>query len=109
MGLQKQKVLPNGTEGNYWKITSLVADKMSLKLTVRISLYVSKAMSDDGKINLNVHHIFTGPFTKQELSGDLTALGYQLVKQKVSGAEPVGPQKGLEIMAHRDLTGAIDA
>jgi hypothetical protein len=108
MALQKAKILANGTEGNYWKVTHVSADKIRLELTVHVSLYLSKQAADEGKSNMGVHHTIKGSFTKQQLAGDLTALGYQLVKQSVSGAEPTSPTEGLKIMAHRDLTGSID-
>lgn len=108
MALQKEKQLANGTSGNYWKITSVTADKEKLKLHVIISLYVSKQVADSGAPNLKVSHSFQDYFTKQQLSGDLTALGYNLVKSKISGDEPNGVSKPMELRAHRDLHGAGD-
>lgn len=108
MALQKLKQLPSGAEGNYWKVVQVSADKLKLELTVRVSLFLSKAASDEGKASMGIHHTIQGNFTKQQLAGDLTALGYQLVKQYTSGAEPTNPTEGLKIMAHRDLHGSVD-
>ena len=43
MALQKTKQLPSGAEGNYWKVVQVSADKLKLELTVRVSLFLSKA------------------------------------------------------------------
>lgn len=109
MALQKEKQLLNGTTGNYWKITSVTADKVKNKLQVVISLFISKEASDEGKLPLQAKHSFVSDFTKEQLAGDLTLLGYNLIKEKMLLPEPTDIRKPLEIIAHRDLSGAIDA
>ncbi len=108
MALQKSKQLQNGITGNYWKITSVTADKVKNQLQVVISLFVSKEISDEGKQSLQVKHSFIGDFTKEQLAGDLTILGYNLIKEKMALPEPTDIRKPLEIMSHRDLSGSID-
>lgn len=84
MALQKQKILNSGVVGNYWKITELNVDKLSLKANFKISLYLDKAASDGGAAPINYSRFFHGSFTKEQLGGDLFALGYSFIKEQAA-------------------------
>jgi len=84
MGLEKTKTLPNGTSGKYWKITALNCDKVNLKVTFHISLFINKAHSDAKGSSLDITKVFHFTCTSLELSGDLTALGYAKIKAKAN-------------------------
>jgi len=84
MALQKQKTLTSGVVGNYWKITEVSVDRISLTAYFKISLYLDKATSDAGAVPINYSLSFRGHFTKQELAGDIFALGYSFIKEQTS-------------------------
>jgi len=106
MALKKHKELPSGVVGEYWKIISVSADKVKSELTCRIALFKDKAASDSGKKILDLVHSFSGKKTKVELSGDLTSLAYEMVKQQCSGSAP-SVLSG-KLMAFNDLYGSED-
>ena len=106
MALQKSKELPSGVSGNYWKIISTSVDRLKLELSVKIALFKDKDSSDQGKINLGKVHTFSGVHGKPALAGDLTALGYEMIKLQCSGAAPSAVSG--KLMAYNDLKNAID-
>ncbi len=106
MALQKTKELPSDVSGNYWKIISTSVDRLKLELSVKIALFKDKDSSDQGKMHLGKAHTFNGIQTKQALAGDLTALGYDMIKLQCSGAAP-SPLSN-KLMAYNDLVGSVD-
>lgn len=84
MALQKDKTLPNGSSGNYWKITSESYDKVSRQCEWRISLFLNKDTSDSKKPSLGLVKSFSYLASKEELAGDRTALGYTQIKSQAS-------------------------
>lgn len=84
MAIQKSKTLANGASGNYWKITSESYDKPSFKCSWIITLFCDKAHADAGAPSLGFSKTYTHTATKEELSGDRTALGYKKIKEKAS-------------------------
>lgn len=79
MSLQKTITLPNGISGNYLKIDAYAVDRNNLQLNVRLSLFVSEQYKDTAPIR-NKEYTFT--VTKEELQGDVVALGYAKIKAK---------------------------
>lgn len=80
MALKKVKELPSGIQGEYWKIVESKIDRISRMLTVRIALFKDKAASDSGKKHLGLVHLFSGQIAKEEMGGDLTGMGYGIIK-----------------------------
>lgn len=76
MAIIKSKTLPNGSSGNYYKITSLSLDKEQLELTIKLSLFKDKTTSDSGLPSLKLHKTLKCSITKEQSVGDLLALGY---------------------------------
>lgn len=107
MALKKVKELPSGVQGEYWKIVEAKADKLKLELIVKISLFKDKVASDSGKINLGLSHSFSGKQSKQALSGDLTALGYEMIKEQCLGNSPSAISG--KLMAYNDLKNSEDS
>jgi hypothetical protein len=88
MALKKQKTMANGSVGEYWKITSFNVNKRELIASFTITLYKNKEYSDEKAPAIGPSHIFNGNFEVEELSEDITALGYTFIKSEVSGERP---------------------
>lgn len=84
MALQKAKVLPNGSEGNYWKIISILAEKPSHNVTYIIALFKDKAIADAKMPSLGLGKKYVFHFTFEQLKSDLIALGYAGIKAKAA-------------------------
>lgn len=76
MAIQKTKTLPNGAQGNYWKITSIAIDRQASKIDAKIALFKDKATSDAGAPALGAIKHFSFPCVKSELSADVVELCY---------------------------------
>lgn len=108
MALKKEKTLENGASGEYWKITNIEVDKKGLKASFTITLWKNKQYSDNGAPAIGTSYIFSSSFTKQQLSGDLFALGYATIKAKVTEPKPNNRIGLLPLSAWDDLSGAVD-
>lgn len=97
MALLKEKTMDNGAQGNYWRITSIEVNRLSMRAKFSIDLFCSKQHSIDKKPSLNFKKGFEGKFTKEQLSSDLMSLGYTFIKAQVITCSDL------------DLEGAIDA
>lgn len=84
MALIKEKELPSGEIGNYWRITDVSGNKSLLTLSAKISLFKSKELADSGKKDMGLSYFFSGPTTKEKLLGDLFAEGYLMIKDQCS-------------------------
>lgn len=82
MAIKKQKTLRTGVVGEYWKITKISYDPLIHSLSCVLSLFVNEARSDEGCSPLNFHKNFIFKITSEEASGDLRALGYEMIKNK---------------------------
>jgi hypothetical protein len=76
MAIIKSKTLPNGSVGNYYKITSVSLDKEQLTLIINLSLFKDKATSDNELPPLKLHKTLKCSITKEQSTGDLLELGY---------------------------------
>lgn len=81
MAIQKDKLLPSGVTGNYWKITKESYNKTNNECTYEISLFLNKEVSDANGASLGIRKIYNYIATDQELAGDRTALGYVKIKE----------------------------
>ncbi len=107
MALKKVKQLENGTSGDYWKITQCVVDKNKMTLNVAVELFASKAVADAGGKSLKVRYGFSKECSKEELAGDLVALGYEIIKEQANAE--ASRQFDFNKIAKDSLKGAIDA
>lgn len=104
MALKKVKELPSGATGEYWKVVQVSADRLKSELSCKIALFKDKASSDAGKKHLGFVISCSSVFNKQQLSGDLTALAYQMVKGKCLQENP----PVLDVMIKNNLSGSED-
>jgi len=79
MAIQKSKILDNGATGNYWKINAVTITKNSMNIYFGLVLYADKDHGDSGSPGLLLKD-FNFPITKDQLSGDIVALGYTSIK-----------------------------
>lgn len=84
MAIQKQKDLPSGISGNYWKISKVNLDTVNSRCGYSISLFKDKATSDAGASSLGFSKSFQFPLSDEELVGDLRAVGYAKIKEKAA-------------------------
>lgn len=104
MALQKQKDLPNGTSGNYWRVSHLNFTRDTMRLDMSVSLYKD---STPGLSPLGVRHNFSFIITQQEIVGNLISMAYDKIKayasSDVPNADGNGTHKGCA-----DLDGSTD-
>lgn len=104
MALQKEKTLPNGAVGNYWRISALQFNRATMKLDMVISLYKD---STPTLAPLSNGHVVSTVLTPQELVGNLVAMAYTKIKAYANSDVPNidgnGTHKGIP-----DLVDAID-
>lgn len=105
MALKKQKQLPNGVSGEYWKITRVIADKQALTLNVVLDLFLSADYKDAASLNIPKSRSFK--CSKEELQGDLVALGYVKLKAHANSDLPNLNGRGTH-KGDLDLIGALD-
>lgn len=84
MALKKNIVLANGASGEYWKITNISIDKKKLSASFTISLFKDQEHADNDSPPIGPSYSANEIFSKELLAGDVTALGYELIKSKVS-------------------------
>ncbi len=94
MAIEKEKILPNGTVGNYWRVyhvgIDIGIDPNNLKVTFTLGLYLNKDTSDSGAPPMVKNKIYAFYFTRtQILSGNILALGYTAILAKANTM--VGP------------------
>lgn len=83
MALLKSKTLRSGASGDYWKITSIICDKCSLKAKFVIALFVGRDFSIANSPSI-LKKEFSGHFSREQLQGNLTTLGYTAIKAKAN-------------------------
>lgn len=113
MALSKSKTInrPDGTTatGTYWKITKIVADKQKMTATWTISLFLNQTIADSSGAPLGPTYSFTAPVTKDQIAGDMTALGYTTIVAKIAGPKPSSfNPNGPNPQAWTDLAGATN-
>lgn len=110
MAIQKAKTLPNGSAGNYWKITNEAYDKKTMLCTWIISLFSDKAHGDANAPSLGMHKTYNHTTTDAELAGDRTALAYAVIKAKAASmvSVPFAPANTPKVMFDPDLANGVD-
>lgn len=112
MAIQKTKSLPNGSTGNYWKITSETCDRLKLTCAYVITLFTDKTHADNGSPSLGLSKKYVFTCTKGELAQDLTALGYDKIKTKAASIVTPPTIRGITTpapyMYDSDLSGGTD-
>lgn len=82
MAIQKDKTLPNGAQGNYWRILSIVIDRQAFVATGRIALFKDKAASDAGKPPLGMVKSFNFTFQVSDIVGSTNIIS--LIYSKIT-------------------------
>lgn len=81
MAFQKTITLENGTSGNYLKITKLNLDKLNLKLTIQLSLYLNVSKKDSVPIKEGFKH-FKVDISKEQSCSNLLQFAYNEIKSE---------------------------
>jgi hypothetical protein len=102
MALQKEKTLPNGAVGNYWRISALRFDRATMKLDMVISLYKD---STPTLAPLSVGHVVSAVLSPQELTGNLVAMAYNKIKAYANSDVPNVNGGG----THKGIADLVDA
>lgn len=63
MAIQKEKTLPSGVTGNYWRLTSITLNRQNLTAMAEIALFKDAAASAAGHPPIGGHKTFTFNFT----------------------------------------------
>lgn len=110
MALRKAKTLPNGTTGEYWKITKEHYDRITHIATWSIALFVDRDCGISGA-HLGPIKTYWKELTSQESHGDRTAIGYAHIKAKANEMIPTLPATDpVTLMPYdADLKDAVDA
>ncbi len=82
MPIQKEKTLPSGVTGNYWRITTITIDRQRLRVVASIALFKDKQASDEGKAPMALTKVVRFPFVVSEalLAPDLISYIYTKIK-----------------------------
>lgn len=110
MALQKSKSLPNGSSGNYWRLTNATFDREGLKVTCHIALYASQAVANSANKHLGLVKYFEFSIVGMDLSGDIRVLVYGKIKDLASTVVSTD-MLGNAVAPHAydpDLDGATD-
>lgn len=105
MAIQKEKILANGSSGNYWKITREIYNRITKVCEWHITLFKDQDKAALG-VSLGISHIFSAKLTHGESIGNRTTIGYEKIKDQAS--EPAGPLSPPDSMRCPDLVDGID-
>ena len=105
MALKKQKQLPNGVSGEYWKIIKIEVNKQTLMLSVILDLFLNESQKD--KASLNCPKVRSFKCLKEDLQGDLVALSYVKLKAHANSDLPNLNGRGTH-KGDLDLVDALD-
>lgn len=87
MAIQKEKTLPNGAVGNYWRITTITIDRQHLRIAGQIALFKDQAASAAGAPPLGATKTFRFPFTMAEFLAAPNAVAFIYAKIKAKASE----------------------
>lgn len=113
MAIQKEKTLPNGAVGNYWRITTITIDRQNLRIAGQIALFKDQAASVAGAPPLGAVKTFRFGFTMAEFLGSPNAIAFIYTKIKAKASElisfdiqgtPIDPP----IYTDPDIAGGVD-
>lgn len=91
MPIQNSKTLASGVTGNYWKITKLNIDLVSLVTNFEISLYLNSTHGNDGVSAPVFRKTYTTSVTlTQIMTGSVTSLYASLLAKANSSVPNIG-------------------
>jgi hypothetical protein len=113
MAIQKEKTMPNGAVGNYWRIMSINIDRQNLKIAGKIALFKDAASSAAGMPPLGMEKTFRFSFTMQEFAAATNAVAFAYNKIKAMAAVEIthdlaGNQIDPPMVVDADLVGGVD-
>lgn len=108
MALQKSKTLPDGSTGNYWRISTATFNRETLAVECNLKLYMDKAHADAGAPSLNKIKTFKFTVLAADLDGDIRALVYTKILAYVNSmiVPLFSPPNTPAQIADPDLAGA---
>lgn len=80
MAIQKEKTLPSGVTGNYWRIQNITVDRQNLKVAGQIALFKDKESSDAGKLPMPLIKTFKFPLIMQDVAPPADIIAYMYLK-----------------------------
>lgn len=105
MAFQKEKTLPNGAVGNYWRVSFLQFSRNSMSLVIVLDLYKD---STPNLAPLGKSYTFQFTITQQEIVGNLVAWAYGKMRTEIETLHPPISGEGEPASRYPDLLGAID-
>lgn len=109
MALQKEKTLPSGEVGDYWRVSELSFHRGGMTLDLTLSLYKDAATAATGAPPLPHSYRFSFGVTQQEITGNVIAMAYTKIKAAVAALHPPTLGSGDSVSWYPDLVGAVDA
>jgi len=103
MALLKEKSLPNGISGNYWKITEIFVNRMQRKARCVIALFKDEGHKSTAPIGAQFALEFS--LSDQELSDDITEALYLKIKSYANSDLPNLDGNG----THKGIPDLVDA
>lgn len=76
MAIEKEKTLPSGSTGNYWRLTSINIDRQNLRIMAVIALFKDAAASAAGKPPIGDYKNFNFNFTMAEFAAAPNAIAF---------------------------------
>lgn len=84
MAIQKEKTLPSGATGDYWRITTITVDRQNLKIVAQIALFKDQAASNAGKEPMSAPKTFKFPLVMAEIAPPTNLIAYVYGKIQVA-------------------------
>jgi len=107
MALQKEKVLPSGESGNYWRVSELHFTRSNMTVKATLALYKSAELAAAGATPMPFSHQFTFTITQPEIaSSNLVALAYTKILAMIAALHPPISGIGEPASYYPDLVGA---
>lgn len=80
MAIQKEKTLPSGATGNYWRITNIFIDRQNFKIVGEIALFKDAAASAAGNLPMGGHKKFKFNLVMAEIAPPTNLIAYMYGK-----------------------------
>ena len=80
MALKMNVETAEGVTAEYWKIVEIKVNRLIGEVLFIVDVFKDKDASDASKRPFNMQQGFAMDCTKEELGGDLAALGYEYLK-----------------------------
>lgn len=89
MAIEKEKTLPSGVTGNYWRIMTVTADRQNLTMICTIALFKDIVVGNTGFQPMGALKTFKFPLDIAEFSASTDILNYAYVKILAAAQVPV--------------------